>query len=87
MFSGAFKNNVAGTFNVTRLAAGLIGKNSLDANDMRGIVINATGTEGINSSSGRIAMSAASGAIIGTIQSTNEFDFFHVQILKTHFFM
>lgn len=53
-------------FNVTRLAAGLIGRNDLDDNQMRGIVINTAGIEGIKGTVGQIAMSATSGAIIGT---------------------
>lgn len=60
-----FQNNVTGTFNVTRLAAGLIGRNDLDANNMRGVVINTAGIEGIRGTIGQVALSAASGAIIG----------------------
>lgn len=57
--------NTSGTFNVTRLAAGLIGKNDPDQNNLRGIVINTAGIEGIKGTVGQAALSAASGAIIG----------------------
>lgn len=35
-----FQVNLIGTFNVIRLAAGMIGKNAADANGQRGVIIN-----------------------------------------------
>lgn len=54
-----------------RLAAGLIGKNEPDANYLRGVVINTAGIEGIKGTVGQTALSAASGAIIGTKYTYN----------------
>lgn len=58
------QTNVCGTFNVIRLAAGLIGKNEPDANGLRGIFVNTAGVEGYRGTLGQTAFSAASGAII-----------------------
>lgn len=52
-----------GAFNVTRLAAGLIGKNEPDSNGLRGVVINTSGVEAFNGTSGQVATAAAGGAI------------------------
>lgn len=52
-----------GTFNVTRLAAGLIGKNEPDENGLRGVVVNTSGTEAFQGTLGQTSIAAASGAI------------------------
>lgn len=58
-----FQTNALGTFNVTRLAAGLIGKNKPDANGLRGVVVNVSGIEAFRGTGGQVASAAASGAI------------------------
>lgn len=52
-----------GTFNVSRLAAGLIGKNEPDENGLRGVIVNTSGTEAWKGTSGQVAVAAATGAI------------------------
>lgn len=52
-----------GTLNVIRLAVGLIAKNDPDDNNMRGVIINTSGVEGVHGASGQVAIAAASGAI------------------------
>lgn len=42
-----------------------MGKNELDSNNLRGVIINTAGIEGIKGTVGQVVMSAASGAIIG----------------------
>lgn len=52
-----------GTFNVTRLAVGLIGQNEPDDNGLRGVIINTSGAEAFQGTLGQSAIAAASGAI------------------------
>lgn len=52
-----------GTFNVIRLAVGLIGENEPDENGLRGVVINTSGAQAFQSSMGQSTNSAAAGAI------------------------
>lgn len=59
------QTNVVGTYNVTRLAAEIIGQNAPDENDLRGVIINTAGVEGIRGTLGQVSSAAASGAIIG----------------------
>lgn len=63
LFKNRIRENVCGTFNVTRLAAGLIGKNEPDENGLRGVVINTCGVEAFRGTEGQVAGSASSGAI------------------------
>ena len=57
--------NVCGTFNVTRLAVGLIGKNEPDANGLRGVVINTASIAAYDGQIGQVAYSASKAAIAG----------------------
>lgn len=57
--------NAAGTFNVTRLAVGLIGKNEPDANGLRGCVINTASIAAFDGQIGQVAYSASKAAICG----------------------
>lgn len=65
------QTNVLGTLNVCRLSAGLMARNELDANKWRGIIVNTAGVEGSRGSMGQVAVSAASGAIIGNMMNTH----------------
>ena len=56
--------NVSGTFNVTRLAVGLMGKNDPDANGLRGCVINTASIAAFDGQIGQVAYSASKGAIV-----------------------
>lgn len=51
-----------------------MGKNEPDSNNLRGVIINTAGIEGIKGTTGQVVMSAASGAIIGmhTVQIAYE---------------
>jgi len=62
-FSNILKVNVAGTFNVTRLAVGLMAKNEPDADGQKGVIVNLTSTHAYEGSTGHVAFSASSGAI------------------------
>lgn len=57
------QTNVLGTFNVTRLAVGLIGQNEPDENGLRGVIINTSGMEAFQGTLGQTSIAAASGAI------------------------
>lgn len=60
-----FQVNTAGTFNVIRLAVGLIGKNEPDHDGQRGIVINTASVAAFDGQIGQAAYSASKGAIAG----------------------
>ena len=58
--------NTVGTFNVIRLAAGLIGENEADASDNhRGVIINTASVAAFDGQMGQAAYSASKGAIVG----------------------
>lgn len=57
--------NVSGTFNVTRLAVGLIGENEPDVNGLRGCVINTASIAAYDGQIGQVAYSASKAAICG----------------------
>lgn len=57
------QTNVVGTMNVIRIAAGLIAKNSPNDSNLRGVIINTSGAEAFNGTTGQVATAAASGAI------------------------
>lgn len=50
---------------MNRLAVEIIGQNAPDENDLRGVIINTAGVEGIRGTLGQVSTAAASGAIIG----------------------
>lgn len=57
--------NTAGSFNVIRLAVGLIGANEPDADGQRGVVINTASVAAFDGQMGQAAYSASKGAIVG----------------------
>ncbi|XP_046395655.1 3-hydroxyacyl-CoA dehydrogenase type-2 [Ischnura elegans] len=57
--------NTGGTFNVIRLAAGLMGQNEPNQDGQRGVVINTASVAAFDGQIGQAAYSASKGAIIG----------------------
>ena len=55
--------NVAGTFNVIRLACGLIAENEPDVNNLRGTIINTASVAAFDGQTGQVAYAASKGAI------------------------
>ena len=55
--------NVCGTFNVTRLAVGMMGTNEPDSNGQRGVVINTASVAAFDGQMGQVAYAASKGAI------------------------
>src|SRR5699024_10470693 len=56
--------NTVGTFNVTRLAVGLIGENE-PVNSLRGVVINTASVAAFDGQIGQDAYAASKGAVVG----------------------
>merc|ERR1711972_967253 len=57
--------NVGGTFNVIRLAVGLMGDNEPDEDNQRGVIINTAPVAAFDGQMGQAAYSASKGAIVG----------------------
>lgn len=57
--------NAVGTFNVIRLAVGLMGKNEPNSDGQRGVIVNTASVLGYDAQSGLTAYSASKAAIIG----------------------
>ena len=57
--------NVCGTFNVIRLAVGMMGSNEPDDDNQRGVVINTASVAAFDGQMGQAAYSASKGAIVG----------------------
>lgn len=57
--------NTVGTFNVIRLAAGLIGENEPNEDGERGVIINTASVAAFDGQMGQAAYSASKGAIVG----------------------
>lgn len=57
--------NAVGTFNVSRLAAGLIGKNEPDVDGGRGVIVNTSSVAAFEGQVGQIAYSASKAAVAG----------------------
>lgn len=57
--------NAAGTFNVNRLAAGLIGRNEPNADGQRGVLVNTASVAAFDGQRGQVAYAASKGAIVG----------------------
>ena len=55
--------NVCGTFNVSRLAVGMMGENEPDSDGQRGVVINTASVAAFDGQMGQVAYSASKGAI------------------------
>lgn len=63
-FATPINVNVIGSFNVLRLAAGMMGKNIPDENGQRGVIINTSSTCAFDGEIGQSAYSASSSAIV-----------------------
>jgi len=59
-----FQVNASGTFNVLRLAAGLIGENAPNKDGQRGVIINTASVAAYEGQMGQIAYAASKGAIV-----------------------
>ena len=57
--------NTVGTFNVIRLAVGLMGKNEPNEDGQRGVVINTASVAAFDGQMGQAAYAASKGAIVG----------------------
>uniref|UniRef100_A0A1B6LJU8 3-hydroxyacyl-CoA dehydrogenase type-2 n=1 Tax=Graphocephala atropunctata TaxID=36148 RepID=A0A1B6LJU8_9HEMI len=57
--------NTVGSFNVARLAVGLIGENDADENGQRGLVVNTASVAAFEGQVGQVAYAASKGAIVG----------------------
>lgn len=64
-FQRTINVNTVGTFNVIRLAAGLIGQNEPDENLQRGVIINTASVAAFDGQIGQAAYSASKAAIVG----------------------
>ncbi|XP_042898341.1 3-hydroxyacyl-CoA dehydrogenase type-2 isoform X2 [Parasteatoda tepidariorum] len=62
-FTNILQVNTVGTFNVIRLAVGLMAKNQPDEDGQKGVIVNLTSIHAYGGSTGHIAYSASSGAI------------------------
>ncbi|XP_066592204.1 3-hydroxyacyl-CoA dehydrogenase type-2-like [Prorops nasuta] len=60
-----FDTNAWGTFNVTRLMAGLIAENQLDCNKQRGVIINIASMLAVEAPPGLVAYGASKAAVVG----------------------
>ncbi|KAK7069132.1 hypothetical protein SK128_004117 [Halocaridina rubra] len=57
--------NIGGTFNVIRLAAGLMGENAPNEDKQRGVIVNTASIAAFEGQIGQVAYSASKGAIVG----------------------
>ncbi|XP_075434615.1 3-hydroxyacyl-CoA dehydrogenase type-2 [Ascaphus truei] len=64
-FQRVINVNIAGTFNVIRLAAGEMGKNEPDQDGHRGVIINTASVAAFDGQVGQAAYSASKGGIVG----------------------
>ncbi|XP_034839726.1 3-hydroxyacyl-CoA dehydrogenase type-2 isoform X1 [Maniola hyperantus] len=64
-FQKTVEVNLIGTFNVIRLAAGLIGKNAPDADGQRGVIINTASVAAFDGQIGQAAYSASKAGVVG----------------------
>ncbi|NP_001040424.1 3-hydroxyacyl-CoA dehydrogenase type-2-like isoform X2 [Bombyx mandarina] len=65
IFQNTIQVNLIGTFNVIRLAVGLIGKNAPDADGQRGVVINTASVAAFDGQIGQAAYSASKAGVVG----------------------
>lgn len=65
MFQKTIEVNLIGTFNVIRLTAGLIGKNTPDADGQRGVIINTASVAAFDGQIGQAAYSASKAGVVG----------------------
>ncbi|KAG5670048.1 hypothetical protein PVAND_000334 [Polypedilum vanderplanki] len=64
-FANIINVNLNGTFNVTRLAAGLIGENKPDKDGQRGVIINVSTVAAFDGVIGQAAYAASKAAVVG----------------------
>lgn len=64
-FAKVIEVNAVGTFNVIRLASGLMGKNAPSEDGQRGVIINTASVAAFEGQRGQVAYSASKGAIVG----------------------
>ncbi|CAG9804730.1 unnamed protein product [Chironomus riparius] len=64
-FSKVIQVNTIGTFNVTRLAAGLMGQNEGDKDGQRGVIINTASVAAYDGQIGQAAYAASKAAVVG----------------------
>ncbi|CAG0891548.1 unnamed protein product [Darwinula stevensoni] len=57
--------NAVGTFNVIRLAVGLMGKNDPGSDGLRGVIVNTASIAAYDGQMGQVAYAASKGAIVG----------------------
>ncbi|XP_050360921.1 3-hydroxyacyl-CoA dehydrogenase type-2 [Nymphalis io] len=65
LFQKTIEVNIIGTFNVIRLAAGLIGKNAPDSDGQRGVIINTASIAAFDGQVGQAAYSASKAGVVG----------------------
>ncbi|KAG6449138.1 3-hydroxyacyl-CoA dehydrogenase type-2 [Manduca sexta] len=65
LFQKTIEVNLIGTFNVIRLAAGIIGKNAPDADGQRGVIINTASVAAFDGQIGQAAYSASKAGVVG----------------------
>ncbi|XP_076058904.1 hydroxysteroid 17-beta dehydrogenase 10 [Oratosquilla oratoria] len=64
-FSRVLNVNACGTFNVIRLAAGVMGENEPNEDGQRGVIVNTASVAAFDGQIGQAAYSASKGAIVG----------------------
>lgn len=64
-FSKVVQVNTVGTFNVTRLAAGLMGQNECNTDGQRGVIINTASVAAFDGQIGQAAYAASKAAVVG----------------------
>lgn len=64
-FQRVLNVNLAGTFNVVRLAVGLIGENEPNADGQRGVIINTASIAAYDGQIGQVAYAASKAGIVG----------------------
>lgn len=64
-FARVLTVNTVGSFNVIRLAVGLIGKNQPNSDGQRGVIVNTASVAAFDGQMGQAAYSASKGAIVG----------------------
>lgn len=64
-FERVLKVNTLGTFNVIRLGVGLMGENTPDVEDQRGVIINTSSFAAYDGVSGQVAYAASKAAVAG----------------------
>lgn len=64
-FTKVLMVNTVGTFNVIRLASGLMGQNEPNEDGQRGVIVNTASVAAFDGQMGQAAYSASKGAIVG----------------------